>query len=313
MHANNIELSPKIDRRVFRTFDNRRGSRSIAVRLRFWWQGKLIHRLAAQGKTVVIIGATGTGKTWLLRKAVGGNVISFFLDALAEPYPFQHVLTAEEIPSAPFAVDEPQLIEPQSLITMAKRMTQEGRGWIIATQSLDNVRDIVDLRDPNVVQIHLESRADSSENMIDFSAQLGDTIDIFSTAPSEIKQIAAGFSAYLAGETDKGYALLTNADRSNVSEFCHTPSGKHAYIYTELLGLALLAREQISFPAKNKLEWLTKHDPVLYDLLTNLNMPVQPLSCAGIVAHFMAEQYAGHAIETPMVQAAQQAFRLSRK
>lgn len=143
----------------------------------------------------------------------------------------------------------------------------------------------------------------------DFVRQLGAPIDKFSEAPDLIKRVACGLSLCAQGEYERGHALLLR-DGACVEVPAYTPSGKHAYVYTELLSLAMQSLKFGSLPIVKQLAWLRGQDWILYQLIMSRAMPVKPLSCVGIVFHYMEEIRVGHAIAEPMVQAAQNAYAI---
>jgi hypothetical protein len=147
----------------------------------------------------------------------------------------------------------------------------------------------------------------------DFAKQLGPRIDELEKAPALVRQVFAGLHAYAAQDVEMGYALLGNGVCEALPDGClrdhlHA-SGKHAYIYTEMVALVHRAREQVAFPlSPKKLEWIAAEDKMLYGVLTSAMTPVKALECAGIFAHYEAEKEVGHPIDVPMVEAAKRAF-----
>lgn len=141
----------------------------------------------------------------------------------------------------------------------------------------------------------------------DFVKQLGVTIDKFSTCPVVIKQVAQGLALYTQGDFENG-SLYLSSKGSNLQLAAYKPSGKHAYVYTELLALATLARRLKYFPHVAEYAWLNKADPTLFSLIIGVGNPVQVLSCAGVVAHYMEEIRQERAISEPMVEFAKMRY-----
>jgi hypothetical protein len=141
----------------------------------------------------------------------------------------------------------------------------------------------------------------------DFVRQLGTPIDRFNEVSNELKHVAVALALCARGNVERGRVLLRSYG-SKVAVAAYTPSGKHAYVYTELLNLAMMAREIAAALPVNEYMWLRAHDRALFSLILNAGKPIQPLFCAGIVAHYREEVRAGHAITDPMVQLAQDAY-----
>lgn len=146
---------------------------------------------------------------------------------------------------------------------------------------------------------------------INFRTQLGAAITELPDASPIIKQMIEGLDNLARGNQQAGFALLSNASgHRHDPNYVYTPSGKHAYIYTEILALTDRARMKTRIP-NGGLSWMRDMDEDLYDLLVNVNHPVQPVTCAGVVSHHLTEKAARRAIHEPMIDLAESALKLA--
>lgn len=165
----------------------------------------------------------------------------------------------------------------------------------------------------------LTDRIQKKPSPPDFSAQLGLRAADFSFASDVVIQVAAGLQAIASRDFLMGRSLLTRdfiGDRSARKHLWPTtgkrlqisPSGRHAYVYTEILALIHAARSVGSLPPRGHLSWIKRLDPVLHRLLVEAGRPVSAVQCAGIVAHYLCEVAAGKPLHEPHIKAAQLAF-----
>jgi hypothetical protein len=143
--------------------------------------------------------------------------------------------------------------------------------------------------------------------VIDFADQLGLPIGEIVSAPDVLVQVLAGLQAFLRGEHDLGWTYLQGGLVSRADSEMHLEklSGKHGFIYTEIVRLIKAARAVTKLPP---VSWIEKHDPVVFELLRSVGQPATPVICAGIISHYLAEACAKRAINEPKVQAAERAM-----
>ena len=152
-----------------------------------------------------------------------------------------------------------------------------------------------------------------SQKSVNFADQLGAPISQLAHASPVIHQIISGLNELAQGRGDAGASILANEPGSHEKIQAYTPSGKHAYIYTEIVGLLHRARNRSAFPPKYCFLWVRGVDAVLFDLLINAFGFLKPVSCAGIFAHYRAEKLKGVAMVEPRVQSAAMAFQADRQ
>jgi len=146
----------------------------------------------------------------------------------------------------------------------------------------------------------------------EFVSQLGPRAEDWGQATGALKQVLVGLSALQDGDSVLARALLQGVTKSGALQ--QPPlSGKHAFLYTELLCQLHRSRQTAMVAQARSLDWLRPVDPVLHALVTTVGRPSVPEMCAGIVAHYQAEVLLGEAITKPMVMAAERAREIARE
>jgi hypothetical protein len=135
-----------------------------------------------------------------------------------------------------------------------------------------------------------------------FAEQLGTPIRDLSLASPTIKQIMIALTMIAGDDVDRGMRLLS-APAKRLPDIEIIPSGKHAFVLTEVIALAERARERVAI-GRFIFNWVESLDPSLFDLLSGTGHPVKAVPVAGIFVHYMAEKTFGGPLTTPQVGAA---------
>jgi len=157
-----------------------------------------------------------------------------------------------------------------------------------------------------------------------FVAQLGPLWSGPNRLPPHLKGLYAAFLLRIAGESERGLAVLrimsksfaaggikgmdTSFADSIIEKYGNHPNvqraiSQHAYVTTVMATLLQLSRAD-GVLASPMFIWLKTVDRVMFYLLNNVGRYAFHVECAGVAAHWLYEKTVGESCSIPMVESA---------